>query len=90
MLDEDEEQYDLVKVYLLDKIGQKRARLCTCCGIRVACCVWKSVLYYSQYCFNWQSGHIPEWPREWDNLLNSTKNSLSHHEVNEIIKRCLK
>ena len=92
MLDEGEEQYDLVEIYSLDKIAQKRARFCTCCGKTVACCVWKSVLYNSRwkYCLDCQSDHFPEWPSEWDSLLNATKTTLSRYEVNEIIKRCSK
>jgi hypothetical protein len=45
MLDEKEEQYDLVEIFSLDKIGQKTAHPFTCCGETVACCLWKSVLW---------------------------------------------
>ena len=92
MLDEEEEQYDLVEIHSLDKIAQKRAQFCTCCGETVACCVWKSVLYISRwkYCMDCQIEHLPEWPSEWNNLLNATKTTRSCYEVNEIIKRCSK
>jgi hypothetical protein len=38
----DNEKYKLVEIYSLDKIVEKRAKMCTVCGRTAACCVWKS------------------------------------------------
>ena len=44
MSDEEDEQYDLVEIFSIEMITEKRAKLCTYCGKRVACCIWKSTM----------------------------------------------
>lgn len=91
MLDEEEEQYEFVEIHSLDKIGQKGEYLCTFCDETVSYCVWTSVQCNTQwnFCLNCQKDHFPEWPSEWDNLLNTTGSPFSslseqnHQEVFE-------
>ncbi len=44
MSDEEDEKYNLVEIFSVEKITEKRAKLCTHCGKRVACCIWKSTM----------------------------------------------
>ena len=82
------EEYELKEIFTHEQISQKRAKLCTVCARRVACCVWKSIVGCSSWknSLDCQDDNFPDWQCEWNSFLAGSDISWS----SDIIAKCSK
>ena len=87
----DDDQYDLIGIYLIEEITNKRAKNCMVCGRNRACCVWRSTRGGPmwKYCLDCQDDNFPEWHFDWNSfyLINKKSSpSLLSDEHKHIIR----
>ena len=86
----EDEQYEFVEIFTEEQIKEKRAKKCSVCGRRVACCFWKSTAFNVtwKYCLDCQEDHFPEWIPEWNNFVIATQQLLSNGQIDAMITKC--